>query len=111
MNGLMIGILLRYLSEFSVRNPRKTRKIGMQMGSYPGNKGALSEVSFAKDTKESNPAKTMDLKDVECFKCHKKGHYANKCPDAKSKDEKGFFKVRQLEEPASDKKDEKAIRI
>jgi len=42
----------------------------------------------------------MDLKDVECFKCHKKGHYASKCPDAKSKDDKGVFKVRQLEEPA-----------
>ena len=70
---------------------------------------ALSEVSFAKETKESNPAKTMDLKDVECFKCHKKGHYANKCPDAKSKDGKGFFKVRQLEEPAIDKKDENSI--
>ena len=45
----------------------------------------------------------MDLKDVECFKCHKKGHYANKCPDAKSKDGKDFFKVRQLEEPTIDK--------
>ena len=44
---------------------------------------------------------------MECFKCHKKGHYANKCPDAKGK---AFFKVRQLEEPAMDKKDEKSIR-
>ena len=52
----------------------------------------------------------MDLKDIECFKCHKKGHYANKCPDAKGKDGKGFFKVRQLEEPFPDKKDEKSIR-
>ena len=53
----------------------------------------------------------MDLKDVECFKCHKKGHYANKCPDAKSKvDRKGFLKVWHLEEPANDKKDDKAIR-
>ena len=43
-----------------------------------------SGASFAKETKVSNPGKTMDLKDVECFKCHKKGHYANKCPDAVS---------------------------
>ena len=26
--------------------------------------------------------------DVECFKCHKKGHYANKCPEIKVKDGK-----------------------
>ena len=52
----------------------------------------------------------MDLTDVECFKCHKKGHYANKCPDAKAKDGKGFFKVRQLEEPSLDKMEEKSIR-
>ena len=69
-----------------------------------------SGASFAKETKVSNCGKTMDLKDVECFKCHKKGHYANKCPDAKSKDGKGIFKVRQLEEPTIDKKDEKSIR-
>ena len=71
---------------------------------------APAGASFAKETKVSKSAKTMDLKDVECFKCHKKGHNANKCPDAKSKDGKGFFKVRQLEEPAMDKKDEKSIR-
>ena len=29
-----------------------------------------------------------------------------KCPDAKSNDGKGFVKVRQLEEPEIDKKDE-----
>ena len=52
--------------------------------------------SLAKEMKVSNPAKTMDLKEVECFKCHKKGNYANKCPDAKGKDGK---RVRQLEEP------------
>jgi len=51
----------------------------------------------------------MDLKDIECFKCHKQGHYANKCPDAKAKDWKGYFRVRQLEDPA-EKKDEKSIR-
>ena len=51
----------------------------------------------------------MDVKDVECFKCRKKGYYANKCPDEKSKDGKGYFKVRQLEEPVIDKKDDKSI--
>ena len=52
----------------------------------------------------------MDVKDVEYFKCHKKGHYANKCPDAKEKDFKGF-KVRQIEDSSDDKKDEKSIRL
>ena len=52
----------------------------------------------------------MDIKDVECFKCHKKGHYANKCPDAKAKDGKRFFKVRQLEEQYAEKMNEKSIR-
>ena len=29
--------------------------------------------SFAKDSKPSNAGNTRDIKDVECFKCHKKG--------------------------------------
>ena len=49
----------------------------------------------------------MDLKDVECFKCHNKGYYTNICRDAKAKDEKGLFKVRQLEEPSNANKDGK----
>ena len=49
--------------------------------------------SFGKDSKVSCSGKTMDLKDIDCFKCHKKGHYAKKCPDAKAKDGKGYFKV------------------
>jgi len=36
----------------------------------------------------------MDLKDVECFKCHKKELYANNCSDEKAKDRKGCFKVK-----------------
>jgi len=36
-----------------------------------------------------------DLKDVEYFKCHKKGHYANKCPESKVKDGKAPMKVRK----------------
>ena len=52
----------------------------------------------------------MDLKNIECFECHKKEHYANKCPDAKRKDGKGYFKARQFEDPSVDKKEEKSIR-
>ena len=42
----------------------------------------------------------MDLKDIECFKY----------PYAKAKNGKGYFKVRQLEDPSTEKKDEKSIR-
>ena len=43
------------------------------------------------------------MAEVECYCCHKKGYYANKCPEAKAKDGKGVFKVRKMEEPVSDK--------
>ena len=39
-----------------------------------------------------------NLKDVECYIYHKKGHYANKCPEIKAKDTKGTLKVRKMEE-------------
>ena len=49
--------------------------------------------SFVKNSKVSDSANITDNRDVDCFKCHKKGLYSNKCPDGK-----GFFKVRRLEE-------------
>ena len=80
------------------------------MDLYPGNKRAIARLnavreSFVKDAKVSNTGKTTDLKDVECFKCHKKGRYTNKCPNAKAKEGKGCFKG--ISKPSSDKKDEK----
>ena len=40
-----------------------------------------------------------DLKEnVECFKCHKMGHCANKCPESKAKDRKGALKVRKIDD-------------
>ena len=38
------------------------------------------------------------LKDVECYKYHKKGNYANKCPEIKAEDIKEPLKVRKMEE-------------
>ena len=38
------------------------------------------------------------LKDVECYKCHKKGHYANKYPEINAKDAQGPLKVRNMKE-------------
>ena len=37
------------------------------------------------------------MKAVECFKCHKKGHYANKCPEIKAKEAKGAFTVLKVD--------------
>jgi hypothetical protein len=74
------------------------------------NTKAPIRASFAKDSKASNFGNTRDIKDVECFKCYKKGHYANKCPDAKAKDGTGYFKARKLEDPSLDKKEGKSIR-
>ena len=44
------------------------------------------------------------MKNVECYRCRKKGNHANMCPKTKSKDSKGTFKVRnEEEEPVADK--------
>ena len=66
--------------------------------------------------KSGSPSPRVDdLKDVECFKCHKKGHYANKCPESKAKDAKAPMKVRKIEDfglkPDSEAKSVRQIRI
>ena len=48
--------------------------------------------SFSSYKKPRNFSVEKDMRDVECFKCHKKGHYANKCPEIKAKDGKGSLK-------------------
>mmetsp|Transcript_9006 Transcript_9006/g.13056 ORF Transcript_9006/g.13056 Transcript_9006/m.13056 type:complete len:199 (-) Transcript_9006:2600-3196(-) len=37
----------------------------------------------SKPEEEKKPTGSKKKEDVECFKCHKIGHYANKCPDRK----------------------------
>ena len=63
---------------------KKDSKYRMSEASIPRKSGSYTKApigaSFAKDSKPSNAGNTRDIKDVECFKCHKKGHYANKCP-------------------------------
>ena len=54
--------------------------------------------SFSGDKKPGNYSVEKDMKDVECFKCRKKGHYANKCPESKAKDAKEAFKVRKVDD-------------
>ena len=48
--------------------------------------------------KSGNFSVENDTKDVECFKCHKKGHYANKYPEIKAKDAKGAIKERKVDD-------------
>ena len=66
---------------------------------------SLSPVSSSYSNKSGKEFKEKDLKDIECFKWHKKGHYANKCPEIKSKESKGVFKVRKMEEQSEVKSD------
>ena len=79
--------------------------ISRKSGSYTK---APIRASFANDSKALIFGKSIDIKDVEYFNCHKKGYSANKCPDAKGKDGKGFFEVRQLEDPSVEKIEEKS---
>ena len=62
--------------------PKKDAKDRIADGPISRKQGFASKASFgasfAKEPKVSNAGKPMDLKDVECFKCHKKGHFANK---------------------------------
>ena len=66
--------------------PKKT-----ETNSTPGEVFSLNKKSGTFGAKD-------DLKDVECYKCHKKEHYANKCPEIKAKDTKGPLKVRKMDE-------------
>ena len=63
-----------------------------------GEANSSTGASFSGFKKPASFSVEKDMKDVECFKCHKKGHYANKCPEIKAKDAKGAFKVRKLDD-------------
>jgi hypothetical protein len=66
--------------------------------------------SFA--TAKSSPAgKSRDLKDLECYHCHKKGLYAKKWPEIKAKDSQGAFKVHKVEEDKPEEKVARQVRI
>ena len=97
-----------------IKEVKKSRKIGLRNLTYPRKSGSYTKApigpSFAKDSKAAISGKSFDIKDVECFKYHKKIHYANMCPDAKRKDGKGFSKIWPLKDPSVDKKEEKSIR-
>jgi hypothetical protein len=73
-----------------------------EVSKKPGKTNSSAKVGFT--------SKSMDLKDVECYHYHKKGHYANKCPEVKAKDSKGMIKVRKAKELDGPKSDEPVIR-
>ena len=90
----------------------KDKKDYSQSASSFKKKGEANSISGATFSpyKKSGPSGVKDdLKDVECYKCHKKGHYANKCPEIK--DTKGPLKVRKMEEGnVSEDPEKKSIR-
>ena len=63
-----------------------------------------------KNVKSGSSSKPVDLKDIECFRCHKKGHYASKCPEIRSKETKSVFKVRKMEETSSEPTSDTSMR-
>ena len=58
-------------------------------------KSILGE-TFSPYKKSGTFGSKYDLKDVECYKWYKKGHYRNKFPESKDKDTKGPLKVRKV---------------
>lgn len=58
------------------------------------------------DKKSSSAGKesahTIDKSKIECFKCRKKGHYANECPDKKQDSSKFVFPVFSMKHTAND---------
>ena len=111
-NYLHIGIYWRSLIELKkvepkkeFFKPRKDFPAAVSNFKKGGENNSSAGAPFS-GFKKSGSASSRgdDLKDVECFKCHKKGHYANKCPEIKVKDGKPPVKVRKMDDsgPKSD---------
>ena len=66
-------------------------------------KSADTKVGYGVCKKSGKMVNVDDMKNVECYQCYKKGHYASKSPEAKPKNNKGTIKVRKVEEPMSQK--------
>jgi len=66
-------------------------------------------VSSSYSNKSGKDFKEKYLKEVECFSCHKKGYYVDKCPEIKAKEAKGVFKFRKMEEQSETKSDDKVV--
>ena len=72
---------------------------------FPNKFSGTSPVSSSYSYKSGRDFKERHLNDVECFKCHKKGHY--KCPKIKWKESKG---VRKMEDQSEGKSEDKVVR-
>ena len=71
--------------KFSKTEPRKDRR---DMGKSTADQNSdliiqelKQRIEKLENQKEKVPRKSLDKKEVQCFKCHQMGHYARECPD------------------------------
>ena len=100
---MRIHSILENLDRVKKSEPKK--EFGKEKREYPKGMATFPKKHETKSTSEANfiPYKKSgtfgvkdDFKDVECYKCHKKGHYTKKCPEVKAKASKGPLKVRKM---------------
>ena len=102
---LLIGIYWKYLIELKLWNQKKNFLNPGKMFRQRCRILKRDESTFSSGASPgsfkilvSPSPRVDDLKDVECFKCHKKGNYANKRPESKAKDGKGWMKMRKIDD-------------
>jgi hypothetical protein len=105
-NYPLIERLWRFMERIEKSDLKKDTRDNPKSADLKSKEKPGKHASGASNTHASRSSKLSDIKDVECYHCHKKGHYANKCPDLKARDTKGVFKVRKVEKGVEAKEDE-----